>query len=82
MAVATARGGIVAKKQPATPKKLRGEGRLVRIDPELFNKARIVALRRGSPIGEYIAGLIDVPVNRDYQRVLKELASEAEGGGK
>ncbi len=75
------RGETVAKKQPGRPKK-SGEGRLVRINPELFNKARIIAMRRGSQLGEYIGSLIEGPVNRDYQKVLKELSSEAQGGGK
>jgi hypothetical protein len=39
-------------------------------------KARIAALRRGTQVGEYLSGLLDTPVNRDYQRVLRELADE------
>ena len=75
------KGATVAKKQPGRPKKA-GEGKLVRINPELFAKARIIAMRRGSQLGEYIGSLIDAPVNRDYQRVLKELADESKGGAK
>jgi hypothetical protein len=72
----------VAKKKAGRPPQPGGEGRHVRIDPELYNKARVVALRRGLKFGEYLDSLIETPVNRDYQRVLKELVSEAEGGRK
>jgi hypothetical protein len=37
-------------------------------------------MRRGLSIGEYLSGLLDSLVNRDYQPVLKELASEERGG--
>ncbi|MGO9108584.1 MAG: hypothetical protein ACLP9L_05060 [Thermoguttaceae bacterium] len=82
MSATLTRGESVAKTERGRPSKPGGQGRPVRIDPELFNKARIVAMRRGSQIGEYLGTLIEGPVNRDYQRVLKELASEAQGGGK
>jgi hypothetical protein len=81
-ATRVARGGIVAKKKAGRPSQPGGEGRHVRIDPELYNKARVVALRRGLKFGEYLDSLIETPVNRDYQGVLKELVSEAEGSGK
>jgi hypothetical protein len=77
----TAGGGAVAKKRVGNPGKPGGEGRPVRIQPDLLNKARIVAMRRGSQIGDYLGSLLEGPVNRDYQKVLKELAAE-EGGGK
>jgi hypothetical protein len=81
-ATITAGGGTVAKKKVGNPGKPEGEGRPVRIKPELLNKARIIAMRRGSHIGDYLGTLLERPINRDYQKVLKELASEAEGGGK
>jgi hypothetical protein len=63
-------------KSVGRPKKPGGEGKHVRLNPDLVAKAKIVALRRGSQVGDYLSGLLDTPVNRDYQRVLKELVDE------
>lgn len=75
MAGTMAGGGVVAKKV-GNPGKPEGEGRPVRLHPELVNKARIIAMRRGARIGEYMSSLLEGPINRDYQKVLKELAEE------
>jgi hypothetical protein len=82
MSTTMTRGETVAETKAGRPKAPGGEGRPVRIDPELFNKARIVAMRRGSQIGEYLGSLIEGPIKRDYQRVLKELDTESKAGGK
>jgi hypothetical protein len=58
------------------PKKPGGEGKHVRLNPDLVAKARIIALRRGYSVGDYLSRLLETPVNRDYQRVLKELTEE------
>lgn len=79
MAAGTLEGRSVAKKA-GRPKKPSGEGKAVRLDPDLYGKARIIALRRGFQIGEYLGGLLEGPVERDYQRILKDLAEE--GGAK
>jgi hypothetical protein len=62
----------------ATPP-LPGIPKAVRLDPDLYAKARIIALRRGIQIGEYLGGLLGSPIDRDYQRVLRELADEEAG---
>jgi hypothetical protein len=80
MAAILAERPAVAKKR-GRPGKPSGEGKAVRLDPDLYAKARIVALRRGVQIGEYLGGLLSSPVDRDYQRVLKELA-DSESSGK
>jgi len=67
-------------KKAGRPKKPGGEGKAVRQNPDLYNKARIVALRRGLPIGDYLDSLLKASIDRDYQRVLRELAEE--GGAK
>ncbi len=63
-------------KKPGRPKKASGEGKAVRLNPDLLSKARIVAMRRGSQIGDYLGSLLEASVSRDYQRVLKELSEE------
>lgn len=81
MQTMTKRAGDVAKKA-GRPKKAGGEGKSVRIGEEVVNKARIVALRRGVPFGDYLTNILGPVVDRDYQKTLRELASEQEGGGK
>jgi hypothetical protein len=75
---ATLSGGrnVAKTRGRGRPKKPGGEGKHVRLNAELVAKARIVALRQGSQIGEYLSELLDGPVNRDYQRVLRELKAE------
>jgi hypothetical protein len=64
------------KSQGARAQKPRGEGKLVRIEPELANKARIIALRRGIYLSEYVSNLIRSPVLTDYRATLQELSDE------
>jgi hypothetical protein len=71
----------VVAKRAGRPGKPSGEGKAVRLDPDLYAKARIIALRRGVQIGEYLGGLLRPSVDRDYQRVLRELTEE-EGRGR
>ena len=66
------RGGLVARKA-GRPKKPGGEGKAVRIDPELANKARIVALRRGVALSDYLSGLLRSPITWDYRKMLREM---------
>jgi hypothetical protein len=75
---ATLTGGrnVAKTRGRGRPKKPGGEGKHVRLDPDLVARARIVAMRRGVPIGEYLSGLLESLVDRDYQRVLRELDSE------
>jgi hypothetical protein len=70
----------VAKKKAGRPRKPKGEGKAVRLDPDIYGKARVIAMRRGFQISEYLASLLAGPVDRDYQRVLRELSEE--GGAK
>lgn len=71
---------FVAKKR-GRPKSEnpRGEGKSVRLDPDIVGKAKVVTSRNNLELGPYLSKLLEGPVNRDYQRVLKELAEE---GGK
>jgi hypothetical protein len=78
---ATMAGGSTMAKA-GRPKKAGPESKSVRIDGDILGKARIVAMRTGVPLTEYIAGLLAKPVDRDYQRTLAELASEGKGGAK
>lgn len=72
--------GVVRKA--GRPKKPGGEGKPVRIDPDLASKARIVALRRGLPLSDYLSALLRAPITRDYRKTLRELEEQNEGGEK
>jgi hypothetical protein len=69
---------LVAKKKAGRPKGTnnRGEGKLVRIDPEIYNKSRVIAIRSGIKLGDYLSGLLEDRVERDYMLVLGELNAE------
>ena len=68
----------VDKKKAGRPKGAnnRGEGKPVRIDPDIYGKARVVALRRNLKLGVYLSDLLSGPVDRDFSRVLGELSEE------
>jgi hypothetical protein len=68
-------GASVAKKA-GRPKKPGGEGKPVRIEPELANKARVIALRRGVPLSDYLSDLLRPLIARDYRKTLQELEEE------
>src|SRR4051812_159901 len=80
MTVATAGGHHVAKKKAGRPKAVarRGEGKLVRIDPDIVGKAKVITGRRNLDLGPFLSELLKGPIDREYQRVLSELA-ELEG---
>lgn len=67
------RGEAVAKSV-GRPKKPGGVGKSVRIDTELANKARMIALRKGIPLSEYLTTLLGTPIDRDYRTILEEMA--------
>jgi hypothetical protein len=71
----------MATKKAGRPKgeNNRGEGKPVRIDPDIYGKARVIAMRRNLKIGDYISGLLGGPIDRDYGRVLGELSEEGAG---
>ena len=76
MTVAIAEGRPVAKKKAGRPKNpaSRGEGKLVRIDPDIVGKAKVITGRRNLDLGPYLSELLKGPIDREYQRVLGELA--------
>jgi hypothetical protein len=71
----------VAKKKAGRPKSstIRGDGKQVRLDPEIVAKAKMIATRKGQEVGPYLSGLLEAPINREYVALLKEL-SALEGG--
>ena len=48
------------------PAKPGGEGKMVRLNPNLVAMARIVASDRGVSMGEYLASVAQDVVRRDY----------------
>jgi hypothetical protein len=79
--VGTLERAIVAKKKAGRPKSQnpRGDGRQVRLDPDVVAKAKMVATRKGLEVGPYLSTLLEAPINREYAVLLRELAS-LEGG--
>ncbi len=82
MLVETLEKPAVAKKKAGRPKSQnpRGEGRQVRLDPDLVAKAETVATRRGMKVGPYLSELFESTVNREYAALLRELSKLEEGG--
>jgi hypothetical protein len=76
MAVGTLEMPIVAKRKVGRPKSQnpRGEGRQVRLDPDIVAKAKMVATRKGLEVGPYLSTLLEAPINREYAALLRELA--------
>jgi len=42
-----------------------------RLPAELVRKARVVAAHRDVDLGEYLVGLLEGPVNRDYEGLIR-----------
>jgi hypothetical protein len=74
MATRNSGGAGVAKK------KAKGNGIMVRVDPDVVRMARIVAPIKGQAIGEYISEIVRPIVGQHYLKEVKRL--ENEGGGK
>ena len=52
----------------------------VKIEASIQQKAKMIAGFRGIPIAEYLSDLLKGPVDRDYQKLVKEMASGAHTG--
>src|SRR4051812_29751156 len=71
------RSGLMAKRV-GRPKKPGGEGKSVRIETELAQKARIVALRKNIPLSDYLSDTLRAKVLKDFAGVMKEAGGEGE----
>ncbi len=47
----------------------------VKIEASIQRKAKMIAGYRGIPIAEYLSDLLKAPVERDYQKLVKEMSS-------
>ena len=63
-------------KRTGRPKKPRGEGRLVRLDPAIVEMGKHVAAARGMALADYFADLLRAPVSRDFAKEMKRLQEE------
>jgi DNA topoisomerase VI subunit B len=48
----------------------------VKIDPEVYRKAKMVTAHRNLQISEYLSKILDKPVSKDYEQVRKAMADE------
>ncbi len=65
--------GVMAKKKgPGRPRKADGLSVQVRIVRSIAKKARVVADDRGVDLVDYLSGLLESPVDRDYRQFLKK----------
>jgi hypothetical protein len=80
MTSATAETRPMAKKKagPGRPRKEGGpkKGKLVRLDPDLVGKAKVITGRRNLDMGPYLSELLKGPIDREYRSILKELTAE------
>jgi hypothetical protein len=72
----------MGRKKAGRPKgeSNRGIGKPVRLDPDIVSKAKVIAMRADVDVGQYLSGLLRGSVGKDYLRVVREMAEEAEGG--
>lgn len=75
MSVGFAENPVMAKKV-GRPGKPAGKGKPVRIDADLAGKARIVCLRRGVQLSDYLSDIIRARVLRDFTKVMREAGEE------
>jgi hypothetical protein len=54
----------------------KGNGIMVRIDPDVVRMARIVAPIKGQGVGHYISEIVRPAVGRDYLKQVKRLEKE------
>jgi len=66
------------ERKAGRPPKPDGVGKPVRINADLYSKARIVAFRKNMPLGDYMSGIMQAQVERDFQQVMKDVADEAD----
>lgn len=63
--------------------KQRGKSELkttpVKIDVRLARKAKTIAEDKGIPLSEYLSGIIQGSIDRDWAKVLKKIAQVEEG---
>jgi len=45
----------------------------VKIDRTIGDKAKFVAARKGTTMAEYVSGLLKGPVERDFDKAIKEM---------
>lgn len=65
-------------KKVGRPKKPGGEGKSVRIETDLAQKARIVALRKNIPLSDYLSDTLRARVLKDFAGVMREAGGEGE----
>ena len=53
----------------------------VKIEREIAEKARLVALERGTTIAELLSGFLRAPVDRAYEQSLAKLTQKQKGSG-
>ena len=55
----------------------RGNGRPVRIAPDLHRKASMIAVHRDIDVGELVSGLLAPALEREYAKLIAELKGGA-----
>ena len=79
---ATAELRPMAKKKMGRPKTSERDDGTARIDRAILAKAQMVAKGRNISVAEYLSGVLQAPVDRDFLREMKKLsAGSGEEGG-
>lgn len=65
------------EREPMAKKRGRPPGdrndTTVKVDRKLAAMARIIAANKGIKIGEYLSGLIEGPIRRDYLKIMRDM---------
>jgi hypothetical protein len=71
---ATAELRPMAKKRTGRPKTSERDDGTARIDRAILAKAQMIARGRNITVAEYLSGLLQAPVDRDFFKEMKKLA--------
>ncbi len=71
---ATAEMRPMAKKRMGRPKTSERDDGTARIDRGILAKAQMIAKSRNITVAEYLSGVLQAPVDRDFLKEMKKLA--------
>lgn len=72
------RSGVVSMGKRGRPKRIEREQVTVKIDKAIATKAKAIGTHRGISVAEVLSGLLEVPIDRAYAQMLRELEHKGE----
>jgi hypothetical protein len=72
---------VMAKRGPGRPKRNERELVTVKVDRAMAAKAKAIATNRGTSVAEVLSELLEVPLDRAYAQMLRDLEHGGKKGG-